>query len=247
MTEADRTLLIVGASSDIGCALLSKLDGLYGTVFAHCHRSEAKLQSLAARLETPRVRILRADLRSEGDLARMVEEVRGAGASPDGFVFLAAPKYRVRRFKDTTWREFQEEIDVQLAPTVRLLKEFMPPIAKRGRGKVVFALSSVTAGVPPIGVAAYATVKHGLLGLMRALAAEYSSRRININAISPSMTDTKFLDELPARMVEISAQQSHWGRNARVEEVAGAVRFLLSPESDYMTGVNLLVTGGSVF
>jgi len=247
MTEEERTVLVVGASSDIGCALLSKLDGRYVTAFAHCHRSAAKLQALATRLQALPLRILQADLGSDADLGRLLQEVRAAAATPDALVFLAAPKFRLKRFSDVAWPDFQREIAIQLAPTVALLEEFLPAMAKRGRGKVVFVLSSVTEGVPPIGLSPYVTVKQALLGLMRSVAAEYSGRHLNINAVSPSMTQTAFLEELPERMVEIAAEQSPWRRNATPQDVAGAISFLLSSEADYITGVNLLVSGGTVF
>jgi len=139
------------------------------------------------------------------------------------------------------------------AVTVRMLiaavgeAKALPDMAAAGRGKVVFVLSSVTEGVPAVGLSSYVTVKHSLLGLMRSLAAEYAGKRINVNAVSPSMTETAFLSEVPERFVEIVSQQSPWRRNATPQDVAGAIHFLLSPEADYVTGVNLLVTGGSVF
>jgi 3-oxoacyl-[acyl-carrier protein] reductase len=91
------------------------------------------------------------------------------------------------------------------------------------------------------------TAKYALLGLARSLAAEYSSYRININSVSPSMVETAFLQNIPERMVELTAAQSPWQRNATPKDVASVIRFLLSSEADYLTGANIPVSGGTAF
>ena len=121
---------------------------------------------------------------------------------------------------------------------------------KERRGKVVFMLSSVVVlPHPSEGWAYYSEymiVKHALQGLMRALISEYGKYRININSLSPSMIETNFLKHLPKRMVEIIGEQHPMKRNATVNDVVPAIRYLLSDESDYLLGVNLAVTGGLV-
>jgi 3-oxoacyl-[acyl-carrier protein] reductase len=120
-------------------------------------------------------------------------------------------------------------------------------MAKDGFGKIVFMLSSVCYGVPPKTLAHYTTTKYALLGLMKALAAEYADKHISINAVSPSMMDTSFLSELPAKLIEISAAAHPLKRNASTREVAPIIKFLLSRDADYITGANIPIAGGSVF
>jgi len=90
------------------------------------------------------------------------------------------------RFKDATWHTFQREMDIELRSIVMVLSRFLPLMAKDGVGKIVFILSSVCSGVPPKALAHYTTTKYALLGLMKALAAEYADKHISINAVSPS-------------------------------------------------------------
>jgi 3-oxoacyl-[acyl-carrier protein] reductase len=118
---------------------------------------------------------------------------------------------------------------------------------KKPRAKVVFVLSSVTVGAPPKFMSMYTIVKHAQLGLVRALAAEYAATPLTINAVSPSMVETRFLDDIPGLAKEKAAQASPRGRIATTDDVVGAIAFLLAPASDFMTGVNLPVTGGSAF
>jgi 3-oxoacyl-[acyl-carrier protein] reductase len=70
---------------------------------------------------------------------------------------------------------------------------------------------------------------------------------LNINAISPSMVETGFLKKVPEKIVEMSAEQHPLKRNATPEDIAPLAHFLLSSGSDYMTGVNVPVSGGLVF
>jgi 3-oxoacyl-[acyl-carrier protein] reductase len=82
---------------------------------------------------------------------------------------------------------------------------------------------------------------------MKALAGEYAGKKISINAVSPSMANTRFLSGLPQKLIEIVAEQHPLGRNARTEDVVPLIRFLLSEEAGYLTGVNIPVAGGLVF
>ncbi len=245
--DARETLLIVGASSDIGLEVLRQLAPSRPRVLAHFHRSAAKLESLRESLPELELLPLQADLSLPGDVEALIASIEGQQCSPDKIVYLAAPKLQYQRFKDIAWDDFQRGLDVELRGLVAVMRAFLPAMAARKRGKVVVMLSSVTLNVPPAALSHYVTSKYAVWGLVRALAAEYATRHVNINAVSPSMVETAFLDNLPQRMVEIAAAQTPRGRNATVGDVAAAVRYLLSSDADYLTGVNIPVTGGATF
>jgi 3-oxoacyl-[acyl-carrier protein] reductase len=120
-------------------------------------------------------------------------------------------------------------------------------MAKMAAARLVFVLSSTTRAIPPKFMSAYGIVKQAQLGLMRALASEYGETGISINAVSPSMVDTRFLDDIPEVARNMSAAASPRKRNAKPEEVARAIEFLLSDGAAYINGIELPVAGGSVF
>src|SRR6185437_4448338 len=93
---------------------------------------------------------------------------------PQKIVHMPAPPLSYTRFKDLTWDRFQLELDVELRSIVQVLSSFAPRMANDRTGKIVFVLSSVCFGVPPKALVHYTTAKYALLGLMRALAAEYA-------------------------------------------------------------------------
>jgi 3-oxoacyl-[acyl-carrier protein] reductase len=93
----------------------------------------------------------------------------------------------------------------------------------------------------------YTVIKHAQLGLMRALASEYADTGLCVNAVSPGMVDTQFLDNVPELVKEMSASASPRRRNAKPDEVVDAIEFLLSPKASYITGIEIPVTGGAAY
>ncbi len=240
--EGRRLILVVGASSDIGGAVIRLADSPTTTFVGQYRRSKDKLEALTEGLAGRLVGI-RADLAREDEVARLSDAVGEIGV-PDGIVFLAAPSAVAERFHKKTWNSFQEHIDVQLRGPTQLLRALLPAMAKRKRGRVVFVSSSYTLGVPPMGLSDYVTVKHAVNGLVKALAAEYGAKGLCVNAVSPSMVETAFLARVPRIVVEMSADSNPLKRNATPDDVAPLVHFLLSPQASYLNGVNVPVTAG---
>ena len=202
------TLLLVGASADIGRALLRRLDGQRLTVLATYHDSGTKLEALTGQLQTLKLIPLRVDLAQPEAVAALIAMIKSDYSRPTQIVHLAAPKLKTIRFKDICWDDFQAELDVQLRATTLILRGFLPEMGQNKKGKVVFVLSSAAWGVPPVAMSHYVTAKYAIRGLMKALAAEYSKQGLNINAVSPSMVETAFLEKMLPRSLEIAAAQS---------------------------------------
>jgi len=250
LEPAEDVVLITGASSDIGRELLRQLaaEPGCGAIVAHARSGADKLEAL--RREIPalaeRLHVVRADLASESELRELIDTVRLRHGRPTRIVHLAAPRLELRRAAELEWKPLAADLEIQLRSIAAILAAFLPAMAKSARRcKVVFMLSSVTIGAPPKFMAQYTVGKFALLGLMRALAVEYADKPVCFNAVSPSMVDTQFLAGVPGKFVQMAAAAHPAKRNARVEDVVPAIRFLLSPESDYVSGANFPVTAGS--
>jgi 3-oxoacyl-[acyl-carrier protein] reductase len=237
------TVLIVGASSAIGCEIIRQISDDKTLVLAHYYSGEARLAAVQAEVQAKIVPLC-ADLSTEDGIADLLESVGSHCDFPQKMVFLAAPHLRLVRFKDLMWEDFKHHSDMQLCTAVTILRRFLPQMAMTRYGRVVFMLSSSTLGVPPAAMAHYVTAKYALLGLMRALSSEYAGKHICINGVSPSMVETDFLSEIPEKIVEMSAQEHPLKRNATPTDIAPIVKFLLSEEAGYLTGVNIPVAGG---
>ena len=246
MTKNNETILLIGGSSDLGREIARQYRGEDSTLLVHYSKSLDKVKALQAESSTPKIVPIKADLSKANDVTALIAQVSKHGV-PDKIVHLAAPKSRSIYFRKSSWEDFSQDLDVQLRSAVMILREFLPLMAERKRGKVVFVLSSFVLGAPPQATAHYTAAKHALLGLMQVLAAEYVKHHININAVSPSMMQTAFLDNLDKRMVEITAAQSPLGRHALPTDVAPLVKFLLSAQADYIVGANIPVAGGTAY
>jgi len=237
---------VLGASADIGGAIIRALDDETTLIFAHYHKNLEKIKKLQKNVVS-RIIPIRADLSQKGDLVALIEEVQKFCICPDKVVHLSAPKITYSRFKDVSWSDFNYEIDVELRSIILLLKVFLPQMAKAKSGKVVFMLTSYCFGIPPKALSPYITTKYALLGLMKSLAAEYADKGVTVNAVSPSMAETNFISDIPDIVVEMAAAAHPLKRNAVPEDIAPMVKFLLSKDSDYITGVNIPIAGGSMF
>jgi len=238
-------ILIIGASSDIGLNLIKNISD-EALIIAHYNSSNGKLLELSENINNELV-TLKADLSKEEEINKLISSIEKNYGTPNKIIHLAATRVENIRFKDIKWEDFEKDINITLKSAVLILNRFLPKLSKEKRGKVVLMLSSYVLGVPPKALSHYTTIKYAMLGLVKSLASEYSEKNIQINAISPSMVETKFLGNINEKLVELSSYNHPLKRNAIVEDITPIIKMLISNESDYINGVNIPITGGSVF
>ncbi len=242
-----KVVLITGASSDIGIALVRALLSAENspTVLAHSFRGGEKIRQLQQEFGD-RIQPIEADFSDAASVKAMTEDILARYGAPHSIVHLPALRLAYERFTKFDWTRFESDMAVQVQSAVVMLQKFLPKMAKIEDSRVVFVLSSVTHGMPPKFLSMYTVLKYAQLGLMRALAAEYAATSVRINGISPSMVETQFLQGIAEVAVQMSAAANPQGRNATPADLVGAIQFLLSPASGYITGTDLPIAAGSV-
>jgi len=139
--------------------------------------------------------------------------------------------------------DWQRVLDVDLSGTFYACQAAFPHMAP---GSAIVNLASVFALRALPGRVAYAAAKHGVVGVTRVLAVEWAGRPIRVNAVAPSWTDTPLIrDQLAAGTLDLEVlDRVPMGRLAQVEDVVGAIVFLLGDKASFITGQTLYVDGG---
>ncbi|MFP3154167.1 SDR family oxidoreductase [Lachnospiraceae bacterium ZAX-1] len=241
-----KILLVTGASSDVGKCLIEHVANNYDTIICHYHSSTAIIEDLNVQFGD-RIVPLQADFADAKQTDKFVQMVLERGLAPEHFVHLSSSNSSSVdvRFGKTDRKSFETELAITFLSAVVCCQAFVPLMTKAKCGKVIFMLSSLMMGKPakPY-LTAYTCVKHALSGLMESLSAEYARKGVTVNAVSPSMMDTKFL-KIPDIVKEINASASPLKRLLTPSDVAPAFEFLLSSGADTVTGQNIPVTGGA--
>lgn len=182
----------------------------------------------------------RADVLDHGALSELADQL----GDVDVLVLTAATNVR-KRILDYSEEEFDRVINLNLRGTFHATRAFAPSMAERGSGSII-AFTSIRSQVVEPGQGVYAATKAGVVQLLRTLAAELGPAGVRANAIAPGVVETPLTDQIRADEAwgTAYASKSALGRWARPEELVGAVVYLASDASTFVTGSQLMVDGG---
>jgi 3-oxoacyl-[acyl-carrier protein] reductase len=189
------------------------------------------------------------DITKEKDVLRMAEETISKLGTIDVLINNAAIFYGIswKPFDDISIKEWDAVMKVNVRGCWQCTKAVVPQMKKQGKGKIVNVASSVPYSPPGV-FCHYVASKGAVIALTRALSIELGEYGINVNAIAPGLTMTEAtkmaLTEERARQ---SAEKRPIKRLEQPEDIVGAVIFLSSDESDFITGQTIIISGGGVF
>jgi 3-oxoacyl-[acyl-carrier protein] reductase len=225
-----RLALVTGANGGIGQAIVARLVAA-GTAVAALDRDPAVVSLAAIGTVATPVHPVVVDLADATAARRAADEVVALLGPVDVLINNAGVMHK-KHLPDHTLEDWELEMAVNARAAFILCQALVPSMAARGAG-IVINIASIWASRGGPERAAYVASKHALLGLTRALAAEYLSAGVRINAVSPGPVRT-------AMTAGLGGDQSSW---LEADEVAGTVEFLCGDSARGISGENLEVLG----
>jgi 2-deoxy-D-gluconate 3-dehydrogenase len=240
-----KVALVTGASRGLGAAMAIALADAGADVAVHASEKPPSDTEAAIRRKGRRAGCFTANLARREETGRLVPDVISAFGRLDILVNNAGTISRrpAAEYPDELW---DEVIEVNLSSVFRLSRAAGSHMLERGDGGKIVNVASLLSFQGGITVPAYAAAKGGVAQLTKALANEWAGRRINVNAIAPGYMRTDNTSALradPVRSRQIG-ERIPAGRWGEPEDLGGAVDFLASPASDYVSGHVLVVDGG---
>ncbi len=139
--------------------------------------------------------------------------------------------------------EWKKVIDINLTSTFLMCKFAIKKMLKNKKGKIV-NITSIVGHSGNLGQSNYTASKAGIVAMSKSLAIEYAKKNINVNCISPGFIKTAMTDKIDDKFKDIIISKIPSARLGEPDDIANAVLFLASNQSDYINGETLHVNGG---
>ena len=235
-----KNIIVTGASGGIGNAIIKKLSEEGANILASGTKIE-KLEELKKNFEG--LKILKFDISQSDKIEEFIENATSElGGSLDGIVNNAGitkDNLAIRMSLD----EWQKVININLTSTFLMSKFAIKKMLKNKSGKIV-NITSVVGHTGNLGQANYTASKAGIVAMSKSLAIEYAKKNININCISPGFIQTAMTDKIDDKFKEVIISKIPSARLGEPDDIANAVLFLSSDQSNYINGETLHVNGG---
>jgi NAD(P)-dependent dehydrogenase (short-subunit alcohol dehydrogenase family) len=245
-------------AKDGASVVVTDIDGSIETDGARHLRSQL-LAQLVSEIQTSggRARAAKLDVTSVEDIRSCVANTVAEFGRLDILVNNAGSLAGSDNFLSTTPDQWELSFHVNILGPMMLSQAAIPEMRKVGGGRIINIGSTGSLGAEA-GFGAYTTMKHGMVGLTKTLAAEFGGDGILCNTVCPGYIATDMHIAANVRLAGengISVEDMKRQRYARVavkaaglpEDVANAVAYLAGPQANYVTGINLPVTGGVPF
>ena len=238
-----KVALVTGAAQGIGKAVALLL-ARNGADIVVSDINLEKAEETAKEIESigPKAMAVKVDVANLSDVEGMVVAILERFDKIDILVNNAGIT-RDKLILRMTEEDWNAVLNVNLKGTFHCTKAVIRHMAKQRSGKIV-SIASVVGEMGNAGQVNYAASKAGVIGLTKTIAREFAQRGINVNAIAPGYIETPMTDVLSEKVKEELRRLIPMERLGKPEDVAEAVLFLVSEESNYITGHVLKVNGG---
>lgn len=241
----DKVALVTGASRGIGEAialLLARSGARVAINFRESQRQAREVKELIE-AEGGTAIAVQADVTRADEVRRLVAEVRRSLGPIDVLVANASISFKKRAFVDYDFSDLEHKVSSELKALFFPCQAVVPDMRERQSGSII-AISSTLSKHASGGFAAQSSAKAALDAFVRSLAVELGPEGIRVNTVAPGVTLTDAAAHMPQSHKAMTAAQTPLQRNGTAADMAGAVLYLASDLSRFMTGCYLPVDGG---
>ena len=236
----DKNIIVTGASGGIGNSIVKKLCESGANILASGTKLE-KLEKLKS--ENKNIKILKFDISEIEKVDQFIEDASSElGGNLDCLINNAGITQDNLAIR-MSLEEWKKVIDINLTSTFLMSKSAIKKMLKNKSGKII-NITSVVGHTGNLGQANYTASKAGIIAMSKSLAIEYAKKNINVNCISPGFIKTAMTDKIDEKFKEIIISKIPSARLGEPEDIANAVLFLASDQSNYINGETLHVNGG---
>ena len=239
MNLKNKKIIITGATGGIGSSLVDKFYN-FGSLVLATGTNEEKLNNLKKKY--PNIIIEKFKLNEHDKIEKFIETasekldgldilVNNAGITLDNISL---------RLTEENWKKV---LDINLTSTFLMCKYTIKKMLKKKYGKII-NITSIVGHTGNLGQANYTASKAAIVAMSKSLAIEYAKKNININCISPGFIKTAMTDNIDEKFKEVIVSKIPSARLGEPDDIANAVLFLSSDQSDYINGETIHVNGG---
>jgi glucose 1-dehydrogenase len=244
-----RVAIVTGAAGGMGSAVWHALAAAGAAVVGSDLNEEVGLQvAQAVRDAGGTAEFVAADVSNSSDVAALVGATVELYGRLDCAVNAAAIEFEDSPLADTPDDDFDRMIAVNLRSVFLCMKHEIKAMLAAGNGGAIVNIASTNAFRPQVNQPAYTAGKHGVIGLTKSAALDYTRHGIRVNAIAPGAIDTPMLHQAMARWDldpdRVRRRMGLFGRFGEPTEIAQAALWLCSDASSFTTGHTLAVDGG---
>lgn len=244
---SDKIVFITGASGGLGSQMARDFARGGATLVVHDFGLPDAAQRLLREIEDLKATALlvEGDLTDPANVARIVEQITSAFGRIDVLVNNAGASPNKMPFPELPADVWDKVINVNLRSVFLVTQACLPLLERSARGRIINISSTAARNGGAPGGSAYAAAKGAVSSLTRALAKDFCTKGILVNAVAPGLIDTPFYGDV--NVADKYAERIKGIPLCRVgapKDIAGPVLFLASPLADYITGEVLEVSGG---
>lgn len=245
----DKVTIITGASSGIGW-YTAKAFAAKGSRVVLAARREQLLEELAQEIKSEggEATYIATDVSSSEEVQRMVEHTMNTYGQLDFAINNAGIEGHFGPIVDFPDEQWEKVIDINLKGTFFCMKYQARAMLAAGNGGSIVNVGSVNSFLGFAGGSAYATSKHGMVGMTSSVSAELASQGIRVNIVCPGFVVTpmhhRVREVVSDEMIEEFIGKVHQQRAGQPEEIASTIVFLCSDDASFITGTTLTPDGG---